>query len=323
MIIAAFLFLMISVPLTGLESGALQEGEKPFPESRMIRVGTNETVRIHVRYWQNTAGKPAGQVVLVHGFAGSTFSWRKNVPALTAAGYRVLAVDLPAYGFSDRRTGLNHSPFQRAEWLLETLEKITASPGSIPAAETASRERWIVAGHSMGGSVAGAFAMLYPERTRAVVLAAGAVYQRHNPVASFFTGLWPFRPVLESWATSQFHDDARMKELLSSAYGREAEEEAWKGYQRPLLLPGTASAIVDSIVRSGDRRKIDMKKIRPPVLLVWGEKDSWVNPENAHRITNERPESRLEVIPGAGHCSMETHSGEFNRILLDFLAVQP
>ncbi|MDW8479508.1 MAG: alpha/beta fold hydrolase [Xanthomonadales bacterium] len=94
--IAGLALLPYVIPLPGREPWP---GRSPFPDGRMVEVcGT----RWHLRSWP--AGIAArGRVVLIHGFGGSSFSWRLTGPAVADAGFDAIAVDLPPWGYSERR----------------------------------------------------------------------------------------------------------------------------------------------------------------------------------------------------------------------------
>ena len=95
--------------------------EKPFENSRFEII---DSVSIHYRVWNDTLRNPRGKIILIHGFCGSTFCWRYNFDALVAAHYKVVAIDLPGFGYSQRSPSLNQSQSNRARLLWGLLEKI-------------------------------------------------------------------------------------------------------------------------------------------------------------------------------------------------------
>ena len=84
---------------------------KPFDNSRFFSI---DSIRIHCRIWNENLVHPRGKVLLVHGFVGSTFSWRENIDTLVKSGYYVVAVDLPGFGYSDRSLKVNQSQSNKA-----------------------------------------------------------------------------------------------------------------------------------------------------------------------------------------------------------------
>ncbi|MGZ4676372.1 MAG: alpha/beta fold hydrolase [Acidimicrobiia bacterium] len=96
-------------------------------------------------------------VLLVHGFPELAFSWRHQIPALTAAGYRILAPDMRGYGASLRPEAIeDYDITHLSDDLVAILDDIGA-----PQA--------VVVGHDWGSMIAWQFALLHPDRTAAVV----------------------------------------------------------------------------------------------------------------------------------------------------------
>lgn len=96
-------------------------------------------------------------VVLVHGFPESWYSWRHQIPALAAAGYRVVAIDQRGYG-------------QSSKYRVQTAYRIKELVGDIVGVIDAYGEKQaVVIGHDWGAPVAWTFAWLHPDRCRGVV----------------------------------------------------------------------------------------------------------------------------------------------------------
>ncbi len=106
---------------------------EPFYDNS--RIMTIEGTDLHYRQW---GVESAEGVLLVHGFSGSTFSWRYTAPALAADGCRIIAVDLPGFGLSERDLSFTPTAVNRADLLWGLLESL--EPGS----------NWHLVGHSMG-----------------------------------------------------------------------------------------------------------------------------------------------------------------------------
>ncbi|GAA2811943.1 alpha/beta hydrolase [Kitasatospora aburaviensis] len=116
-----------------------------------------------------TIGAPAGRlhlveqgtgplVLLVHGFPESWYSWRRQLPALAAAGYRAVALDVRGYGRSSRPAATD------AYRMLDLVED------NVALVRALGEERAVVVGHDWGANIAAASALLHPEVFRAVGL---------------------------------------------------------------------------------------------------------------------------------------------------------
>lgn len=304
------LLLQIIPFLIPVRQGKAIPVEQPFENSHFFR--TSDGVDLHYRTW-SSQGEKKGQILMVHGLGGSTFTWRFTSEALAKAGYFVVAVDLPGFGYSTRVTGLDHSQKQRSQWLWELLDELDQT-----RAKNAGSS-WHLLGHSMGGGTVTSMAMARPQQTASLLLADGALFD-NNP--SFVGVLLRYPPlsrgvrvVLERVLLSE----ERIGDLLASAYGRPLSEEEQSGYAIPLLLPGTMGSLID-LIKTAKSEPIQTDLIQNiPVLALWGQEDSWVPFHATERIAKVLPQIQVAAIPGAGHCPMETHAEEFEGLLLEFL----
>jgi pimeloyl-ACP methyl ester carboxylesterase len=249
-------------------------------------------------------------VLLVHGFSGSTFSWEAIAPALQAAGFHTVAVDVPPFGYSDRSPESNASVTARARLLLGFLE--AAGPG----------RPWHLVGHSMGGGVVQAMALMRPAAVASVTFVAGTVFGEVAPGKAGGpspTGLRPGQALLGALAGAVPITPEQVGALLESAYGRPPTPEQIRGYLAPLSIPGTTRAIVSTASAAVELEALDAGALRIPALAIWGERDTWVPLEKRRPALERIPGLRLRVIPAAGHCPMETHPAEFLAHLLPFL----
>lgn len=285
--------------------------ERPFENSLQVEAGG---VRVHAQAWPEASDARPGRCafLLIHGFAGSTFSWRHLAPRLAERGHPVLAIDLPGFGYSERRLW----DLEDGEAIWQILER--TRPGS----------RWCLIGHSMGARIAAAVASRHPERVDAVVYLGGGPLARGGAPGwrqRLFAGLVRLPPV-QRWATviadrTQFNP-GRFAVLLESAYGRTPTAAEVDGYLAPMQVAGTVPAVLARMTRA--RAAVDEASIaRLPTLLLWGAVDTWVPPRVAER-TRERMPGFLRVeIAGAGHNPMETHPAETWRALEGWLGTFP
>ncbi|MDW7728636.1 MAG: alpha/beta hydrolase [Bacillota bacterium] len=299
------LFIIFSIipyllPLRELESSAT---ELVYDNSSFATA--NELI-FHYRYW------PGGDdsicnVLLVHGFGASTFSWRYTAPFLADRGYNVYALDLPGFGLSDRQSGIDHSSSARAANSWAILE------------ELAPNSRWHLVGHSMGGATAAEMALLKPDQVESLTLAAGAVLDRPVTRSNYIFKYPPVKRWARFFAIHFFLTENRVEQLLLSAYGRQPSAEEREGYYRPLTISGTDLVLTEvlqtGITTPGKR----LSGFDLPVLCIWGEDDHWVPLEQGREAARIISGAELEIIPGEGHCPMETAPDQFNDLLLNFL----
>ncbi|MBP6597029.1 MAG: alpha/beta hydrolase [Arenimonas sp.] len=262
----------------------------PFANSRFETIAG---VKVHVRHWPAGPIATGCPVLLVHGFAGSTYSFRELAPALAAAGHEVWALDLPVYGYSERR------PFPG-----------TAGDALMPWLRAQGRG-WCLLGHSMGTRVVGELARRMPQELHAVVYVAGNPILSPKELRSRERYKSPrIRRFLAALAESRYlSEPARVGDLLSKAYGRKATDAEIRGYLTPLSPPGSALAIMNGYSAVWPPNPTGEQLQGVPSLILWGEEDAWVKPDVADRLQAALPQATRVTIPGAGHLPMETHPG--------------
>jgi pimeloyl-ACP methyl ester carboxylesterase len=249
-----------------------------------------------VHYVEAGAG-PA--MVLIHGFGGQTYSYRKLLP-IFARDHRVIAVDLKGYGYSERDAHTDLSQRGQVAMLRSLLAKLGV-------------ERAVFVGHSMGGAVVQRFAATYPEMVEAAVLAASVTgeerLRRRMPPAFLVR---PLAPVLAKTMSSR---------IIKASFYNPADltPEVQDEYMRPVRIKGSMDEFV-AIMRAGaSDPAVDASKITMPVLLLNGTEDRVVPLSAAHRIRERIPQARLVVIDRAAHMLLEERPEECARAILDFL----
>jgi pimeloyl-ACP methyl ester carboxylesterase len=122
---------------------------------------------IHLHFVEQGEGP---LIILCHGFPESWYSWRHQLPALSAAGFRAVAVDMRGYGQSDRPEAIDQYT------LLHLVGDIVGLLDALGVQQA------VIAGHDWGAAVAWHAALLRPDRFRAVI-ALSLPYPPRSPVA--------------------------------------------------------------------------------------------------------------------------------------------
>lgn len=269
-----------------------------------------EGLNLHYRLWQPVSNFSQGNVLLIHGFGSSTFSWRYVVPELVKNDYLVLAVDLPGFGLSQRKPSVEQSYEQRAKLIWKLLENLEIL--NVP---------WNLVGHSMGGGVVIAMALQKPEDTLTLTLVDGVFKSQNRKISTLLFQCRVLRNFTARILDKFFITKRRIRSFLNSAYGREPTPEEVEGYYQPLKLPHTYLTIA-KLLRTY-RSDLDLKRriseITSPSLLVWGKEDKWVPIKEAEELIPKMSRAQLIIIEEAAHCPMETHPEVFNQYLLNFL----
>ncbi|MBU0954431.1 MAG: alpha/beta hydrolase [Spirochaetes bacterium] len=280
----------------------LHPAEQPWPDSSFAYF---EGVTIHYRQ-AIPAGEPKGYVLLLHGLAGSSWSWQTLMPALQAAGYQVLALDIPPFGFSSNDFGAFKDAGTAAAVLKELLTSIHDG-------------QWILGGHSMGGRYVAELSLRYPDFARALLLFDGAVLAQRddNGNSSALNGF--FGPLVRAYVRDTLSRPRRLASVLKSAYDQKPSEEAVLAYAAPFSQPGKIDALLQWAAAPGAASVLELTELKLPVLLLWGRKDTWVPLESAYTIKESVPQASLVIIDDAAHNPMETHPDQTIAAVLAFL----
>lgn len=307
-LLALFLILFSFPYFYPVKGEVLNVSSKPYEQSRYAKIND---IYIHYREWKSNVDSVRGNVLLIHGFSGSTFSWRNNVDTLVHSGYNVVAVDVPPFGYSSREE-ISHSISFNSMLIWKLLDSL-------------NDEKWIVVGHSMGAAVAGGMAAMRPKRTQKVVFVDGVFYgTKLDQQPSLFGRMLssgPVKRLVEFISWRWVYNYSKFNDLLYSAYSKQPDSLAVQGYLEPFKIKGSASAILD-LTKSIEVQNLEVDSIKSPVLVIWGDKDSWIPIEAGMKFHEKYPKTEMKVIKGAGHCSMESNAIEFNSMLVNFISAK-
>lgn len=160
--------------------------------------------------------------------------------------------------------------------------------------------RFHVAGLSMGAGTALRFAMRHPERLVSAVLAAPGIDREPRGSVA--------RRVFAPEAIER--DDPAWAARLARRHDPPAAPGAW----RRLL-----DAIREDILAQEPPTPEELRQVRLPVLLAYGDRDPWVPLEQAIRLRRQLPDAQLLIVPGVGHVVVAERPAVFNQAVLGFL----
>jgi 2-hydroxy-6-oxonona-2,4-dienedioate hydrolase len=312
MIKKLFQYLLIFILfLMGLPYFIPRDFRTPIPDQPYVNsefFTTHDGVSLHGQLFlpQND---PKGKIIMIHGLGASSFSYRNNAPFFVEQGYLVLAVDLPAFGYSSKASGINHAQKQRSIYLWQWLEHIDQRIDNDDA--------WHLVGHSMGGSTVLAMANQKPASTASMNLIAGAVTNNSNRLNA-----WLLDSPLGEWLKLALRyfiiTENRFASILESAYDQKPDSSAVQGYLKPLQTAGTPRALIEFVKTAENVLITDLMDTSIPLNLLWGRNDTWVGVEQIDIISAFRRVNFVYIFEDEGHCVHET-SPIFNQILLNAL----
>ena len=237
-------------------------------------------------------------VILLHGLGGSVQNWNYTIAPLAQQSH-VFVPDQIGFGKSDKPV-INYRVRTYVDFLDQFCKQLKI-------------ERATLVGNSMGGWIAAAYAIAFPEKVDRLVLADATGYA---PAADFdYKSLYALNPStregMKQLATKVFFNkmfstDSVIDQLLAQRMS------AGDGY--------TINSLIESVGRREDFLDGQFAKIKAPVLIVWGREDGLVLlADGGERLKKEIANSKLVVLDQCGHFPQVEKAAEFNAALLEFL----
>ncbi len=275
-----------------------------------------------------TAGDGPLTLVLLHGIGGNRHVWPAQFETFVAAGYRVVAWDMPGYGESAmpaKPTMASLADSLRA--LLDALRAAGVSGASgASGASSASGEltpsRFVLVGHSMGGMVAQELMARGEPFTRdiAALVLCGTSPAFGKPDGDFQREFVRQRTApLDAGKTLREMAEAIVPGMLGEPdAAARARAHALAVDAMGALTPEAYRAALQALV--GFEQRAALARLAVPVLLIAGEHDTNAPPKVMARMAESIPDARYVCLPGAGHLMNLTHQAAFDAEVRAFLA---
>ena len=294
-IVLAVLCACINLGCASFQTGASQ----PVDAAERVLLDGRGQVRVIER---NPGG--AETVLLVHGYGASSASWTPIVPQLSAR-YRVLAVDLPGFGRSDKREG-DYSPDALADVLAHILDAKHV-------------QRAHVVGHSWGCSVVLAFARRHRDRLAKLAIVSGWMYDEQLLPLMRWAQVKGIGELLYAWV---YRDHIGERLYLNFSDSRMITERVVEEVERNMDSPGALAAALAAARGMAQLavNELGYGKIDAPTLILWGRDDHVARLAFGEKLARDLPRARLTVIPRCGHIPMLECTGETAIALTEFLA---
>ena len=258
-------------------------------------------------------------VVLLHGFPEFWYSWRHQIPALVAAGFRVAAPDLRGYNESDKPEGVE--AYRMSELVADVAGLIRAL----------GEERAVIVGHDWGGALAYAFAMLHPEMTtRLAVLNCP-----HPDIFGRAVTLGDMEQMKKSWYMFFFQLPLLPEALLAAnnfkllkqfayansrrgTFSRRDLARYFEAFGKPGALTGAINWYRAMFRRPQGGRAYP--KIAAPTLVIWGTADHFLGARLLRGMTRHfAGPFKLVRLPGVSHWVQQEAPRRVNELLLRFI----
>lgn len=244
-------------------------------------------------------------VLLVHGTASSTHSWRDVFPLL-ARRHTVVAMDLPGHGFTSA-PGVAHG------WTLPGMAGAVAE--LLRVLDVAPQ---VVAGHSAGAAILVRAVLDGRLAPRHIVSINGALLPFHGvgrhlfPTLARLMFLNPVMPAIFAWRASH---GGVVDDLIGST-GSRIDTAGLQFYRRLMADRGHVGAAL-SMMASWDLEALErlLPRLGTPLTLVVGANDKAIPPRDADRVRALLPDARVHLLSGLGHLAHEERPAEVVRLL--------
>ena len=269
-----------------------------------------------VRVFYREAGAPeAPAILLLHGFPASSFMYRELIPRL-AARYRVIAPDLPGFGFTEVPAERNYK--YSFEAIAKTITAFT---------EAIHLDRYALYIFDYGAPTGLRMALGHPERVTAIVSQNGNAYEAGLGDA--------WAPIRRYWQEPTPQNRQAVRDILTAdgikmqyTYGvPHPEAIAPEGYTLDAAMiarPGNMDIQLDLFLDYANNVKLYpafqqyFRQSKPPLLAIWGKNDPFFIPPGAEAYKKDLPNVKVQFLD-TGHFATETHVVEIAAAMLEFL----
>jgi len=292
----------------------VQESTKDL---RIPRTSIHRVEADGVKMFYREAGpREAPVVLLLHGFPTSSFQFRELIPRL-ADSYRVIAPDLPGFGFTEVPNERHY------KYTFDALAQSIAA-----FTDALSLKRYALYVFDYGAPTGFRVAMERPERITAIVSQNGNAYEEGLGDA--------WAPIRRYWSEpTAANRDVIRKVLNLEGMHREyasgipnPEVIAPEGYTLDAALlarPGNVDIQLDLFLDYANNVKLYPKfqeyfrKWKPPLFAIWGKYDPYFVPPGAEAFRRDNPNATVQFLD-TGHFALETHVVEIALAIREFLA---
>ncbi len=261
--------------------------------------------RVHYQEFGDAKNPP---MILIHGYTASVYVWKTAAPMLAEAGFRVIAVDLLGFGYSEKPAWFDYSIQGQARMVSRFMNNLGIG-------------RATIVGSSYGGAVALNLTLDNPEAVEKLVLVDAVCNDepKNHPILKLASvrgigeAITPF--LCDSKAFMRF----RMQGTLAPANHHMITEERIESIRRPLhAADGHHSVLATSRNWHADRLEQDAHLINQQTLIIWGDQDTVIPIKNGYKLHEEILNSRFVILKDCGHVPQEEKSQLFTELVSEF-----
>ena len=301
------------------QSAEAGKGTSPAVKQPVVPLASIRRVEADgVQVFYREAGDASAPVILLlHGFPTSSFMFRELIPCL-ASDFRVIALDLPGFGFTEIPAERKYS--YTFDQLALTIDAFTRE---------LRLNRYVIYTFDYGAPTGLRLAMAHPERVSAIISQNGNAYEEGLGDA--------WGPIRKYWAepTAENREVLRKNILTFQgtrwqytygvAHPESVAPEAYTLDTALLERPGNKEIQLDlfldyaSNVKRYPKFQEYFRRSKPPLLAIWGKNDPFFVPAGAEAFRRDLPGAKVQFLD-TGHFALETHVIEIAATMKSFLA---
>lgn len=277
-----------------------------------FHIPTND-IRLHVA---QTGPESGPLLILLHGFPDFWYGWRRQIPVMAEAGFRVWAPDQRGYNRSEKPQGI-------AAYRIQEL-----GADVLGLADAAGEETFFLVGHDWGAAVGWWLAEHRPDRVRRFVpinVPHGSIMSRHlrrSPIQlikSWYIFFFQIPWLPECLARLKKGWAAARALRASSRTGTFTDQELDR-YRRAWTRPRAMRSMIHWYRAAARFRSVSDRspRISVPTLLLWGARDRFLDRAMAQPSIELCEDGRLVMLEEATHWVHLEDPGKVNRAILDF-----
>ena len=264
---------------------------------------------------EKQSNKPA--LLLVHGFGASTDHWRKNIAQLQEQ-FQVWAIDLLGFGRS-AKPNQEYTGSLWQEQLHDFIQEVIKQPT-------------VLAGNSLGGYASICVAAAYPECTAGLILLNSAgpfseIADANQTTKPNLAGQLVRSILLQPWASFLLFQYARRRSVIRQTLNKvyfdpsAVTDQLVEDIYRPSCDVGAAE-VFNAVFKAPQGEKVDilLAQMQCPLLILWGEKDPWINARNQGIKFRQYYPQLKEYYLDAGHCPHDEIPEQVNSLIADWVS---
>lgn len=261
-------------------------------------------------------------VILLHGFPEFNYGWRKQIPALVEAGYRVIVPDQRGYNLSDKPKGIS------------SYDVNILAQDVIGLFDHFGLEKTFLVGHDWGAVVAWTVALNHPDRLKKLVIlnvphpdvmTDFVLHNSEQRKKSWYVFFFQI-PLFVEWilGRNNFHNMARM--LVGSGRKSTFTPGDLIEYKKAWSQPGTMTGMLNwyrSVFRRGLRytfgKRSPARRVTVPTLMLWGKQDVALSEEMVQPSIDLCDDGKTVLFEKSTHWVQHDEAVAVNKNLIKFL----